>query len=153
MAYQVSGMDLPAAEFNPEEWSEVLYARTRSPRQQSKETERTQSSKAVSADGTQARKTASAPIVPSEVDGTAAARLRIRPLPRLPVDDFKIVFRPSAGVNLAQYNDGELRAAALANSGLHSAVAEEDLMGTNLPKNIFTVATSCTDRVVNYAKI
>ncbi|KAH7960859.1 hypothetical protein HPB49_024031 [Dermacentor silvarum] len=153
MAYQVSGIDLPAAEFNAEEWSEVLYARTRSPRQQSKETERTQSSKAASADGTQARKTASAPSVPSEVDGTAAARLRIRPLPRLPVDDFKIVFRPSAGVNLAQYNDGELRAAVLANSGLHSAVAEEDLMCTNLPKNIFTVSTSCADRVANYAKI
>ncbi|KAH7977440.1 hypothetical protein HPB49_001592 [Dermacentor silvarum] len=144
MAYQVSGMDLPAAEFNAEEWSEVLYARTRSPRQQSKETERTQSSKAASADGTQARKTASAPSVPSEVDGTAAARLRIRPLPRLPVDDFKIVFRPSAGVNLAQYKDGD---------GLHSAVAEEDLMCTNLPKNIFTVSTSCADRVANYAKI
>ncbi|KAH7979737.1 hypothetical protein HPB49_010751 [Dermacentor silvarum] len=85
--------------------------------QQSKETERTQSSKAASADGTQARKTASAPSVPSEVDGTAAARLRIRPLPRLPVDDFKIGYHPTAGVNLAQYNDGELRAAVLANSG------------------------------------
>ncbi|KAH7933239.1 hypothetical protein HPB49_010680 [Dermacentor silvarum] len=146
-------MDLPDAEFNPEEWREVLYARTRSPRQQSMETERTQSSKAASADGTQAKKTASAPSVPSEVDGTAAARLRIRPLPRLPVDDFKIVFRPTAGVNLAQYNDEELRAAVLANSGLHSAVAEEDLMCTNLPKNIFTVSTSCADRVANYAKI
>lgn len=146
-------MDLPAAEFNQEEWSEVLYARTRSPRQQSKETERTQSSKAASADGTQARKTASAPSVSSEVDGTAAARLRIRPLPQFPVDDFKIVFCPSAGVNLAQYNDGELRAAVLANSGLHSAVAEEDLMCTNLPKNIFTMSTSCADRVANYAKI
>ncbi|KAH7949440.1 hypothetical protein HPB49_009862 [Dermacentor silvarum] len=138
-------MDLPAAEFNPEEWSEVFYARTRSPTQQSKETERTQSSKAVSADGTQARKTASAPTVPSEVDGTPAARLRIKPLPRLPVDDFKIVFRPTTGVNLAQYNDEELRAAVLANSGLHSALAEEDLMCTNLTKNIFTVPTSCAD--------
>ncbi|KAL1441324.1 hypothetical protein MTO96_008736 [Rhipicephalus appendiculatus] len=55
--------------------------------------------------------------------------------------------------NLAQYNDGELRAAVVANSGLHSAVAEEDLVCTNLPKNIFTVSTSCADRVANYAKI
>ncbi|KAH7937370.1 hypothetical protein HPB49_011121 [Dermacentor silvarum] len=153
MAYKVSGMDLHAAEFHPEEWSEVRYGRTRSPRQQSKETERTQSSKAASANGTQASKTASAPSVPSEVDGTAAARLRIRPLPRLPVDDFKIVFPPTAGVNLAQYNDGELQAAVLSNSGLHSAVTEEDLMCTNLLKNIFTVSTSCADRVANYAKI
>ncbi|KAL1429672.1 hypothetical protein MTO96_015884 [Rhipicephalus appendiculatus] len=66
---------------------------------------------------------------------------------------YTIVFRPSAGVNLAQYNDGELRAAVVANSGLHSAVAEEDLVCTNLPKNIFTVSTSCADRVANYAKI
>ncbi|KAL1466204.1 hypothetical protein MTO96_042890 [Rhipicephalus appendiculatus] len=153
MAYTVSGMDLPATEFNPEEWSVVLNARTRSPHQQSKETEGTQSPKAASADGTQASKTESAPSVPSKVDDTAVARLRLKRLPRLPVDDFKIVFRPSAGVNLAQYNDGELRAAVVANSGLHSAVAEEDLVCTNLPKNIFTVSTSCADRVANYAKI
>ncbi|KAL1479474.1 hypothetical protein MTO96_051813, partial [Rhipicephalus appendiculatus] len=153
MAYTVSGMDLPATEFNPEEWSVVLNARTRSPRQQSKETEGTQSTKAASADGTQASKTESAPSVPSKIDDTAVARLRLKRLPRLPVDDFKIVFRPSAGVNLAQYNNGELRAAVVANSGLHSAVAEEELVCTNLPKNIFTVSTSRADRVANYAKI
>ncbi|KAL1475509.1 hypothetical protein MTO96_037239 [Rhipicephalus appendiculatus] len=66
---------------------------------------------------------------------------------------YTIVFRPSAGVNLAQYNDGELRAAVVANSGLHSAVADEDLVCTNLPKNIFTVSTACADRVANYARI
>ncbi|KAH7982881.1 hypothetical protein HPB52_007916 [Rhipicephalus sanguineus] len=153
MAYKVSGMDLPATEFNPEEWSVVLNAPTRSPRQQSKETEGTQSSSAASADGTQASKTELAPSVPSTLDDTAVTRLRSKRLPRLPVDDFKIVFRPSAGVNLAQYNDGELRAAVVANSGLHSAVAEEDLVCTNLSKNIFTVSTSCADRVANYAKI
>ncbi|KAH8035418.1 hypothetical protein HPB51_005142 [Rhipicephalus microplus] len=74
-------------------------------------------------------------------------------MPRLPVDDFKIVFRPSVGVDLAQYNDGELRATAVANSGLRFVAADEDLVCTNLAKNIFTVSTSCTDRVANYAKI
>ncbi|KAH7977135.1 hypothetical protein HPB51_027006 [Rhipicephalus microplus] len=79
--------------------------------------------------------------------------LRLKRLPRLPVDDFKIVFRLSAGVDLAQYNDVELRAAVVAKSGLHTVVADEDLVCTNLAKNIFTVSTSCADRVANYAKI
>ncbi|KAH8030143.1 hypothetical protein HPB51_006575 [Rhipicephalus microplus] len=149
----VSGTDLPATEFNPEEWSVVLNARQCSPRQQSKETEGTQSSKAASAAETPARKTESPPSVFSKLDHTAVARPRLKRLPRLPVDDFKIVFRPSAGVDLAQYNDGELRAAVVANSGLHSVVADEDLVCTNLAKNIFTVFTSCADRVANYAKI
>ncbi|KAH8036594.1 hypothetical protein HPB51_002132 [Rhipicephalus microplus] len=149
----VSGTDLPATEFNPEEWSVVLNARQRSPRQQSKETEGTQSSKAASAAETPARKTESPPSVSSKLDSTAVARPRLKRLPRLPVDDFKIVFRPSAGVDLAQYNDVELRAAVVAKSGLHSVVADEDLVCTNLAKNIFTVSTSCADRVANYAKI
>ncbi|KAH8025648.1 hypothetical protein HPB51_010732 [Rhipicephalus microplus] len=149
----VSGTDLPATEFNPEEWSVVLNARQRSPRQQSKETEGTRSSKAASAAETPARKTESPPSVSSKLDNTAVARPRLKRLPRLPVDDFKIVFRPSAGVDLAQYNDVELRAAVVAKSGLHSVVADEDLVCTNLAKNIFTVSTSCADRVANYAKI
>ncbi|KAH8022827.1 hypothetical protein HPB51_005987 [Rhipicephalus microplus] len=149
----VSGTDLPATEFNPEEWSVVLNSRQRSPRQQSKETEGTQSSKAASAAETPARKTESPPSVSSKLDNTAVARPRLKRLPRLPVDDFKIVFRPRAGVDLAQYNDVELRAAVVAKSGLHSVVADEDLVCTNLAKNIFTVSTSCTHRVANYAKI
>ncbi|KAH8022031.1 hypothetical protein HPB51_021471 [Rhipicephalus microplus] len=153
MAYKVSGTDLPATEFNPEEWSVVLNARQRSPRQQSKETEGTQSSKAASAAETPARKTESPPSVSSKLDDTAVARPRLKRLPRFPVDEFKMVLRPSAGVDLAQCNDGELRAAVVANSGLHSVVADEDLVCTNLAKNIFTVSTSCADRVANYAKI
>ncbi|KAH8040561.1 hypothetical protein HPB51_011389 [Rhipicephalus microplus] len=88
-----------------------------------------------------------------KLDDTAVARPRLKRLPWLPVDDFKVVFCPSAGVDLAQYNDGELRAAVVAKSGLHSVVADEDLVCTNLAKNIFTVSTSCADRVANYAKI
>lgn len=153
MEYQVSGVDLPAAEFNPEEWSEVLNARKTSHRQQPKESEGTQSSNAAPADETQVRKPVTAPGVPSQLDGTAAARLRMRTVPRLPLDDFKIVFRPTAGVNLAKFNDGELRAAVVANSGLHPSVAAEDIMCTNLSKNIFTVSTSSAERVSNYAKI
>ncbi|KAH8025886.1 hypothetical protein HPB51_013591 [Rhipicephalus microplus] len=95
----------------------------------------------------------SPPSVSSKLDNTALARARLKRLPQLPIDDFKIVFRPSAGVDLAQYNDVELRAAVVANSGLHSVVADEDLVCTNLAKNIFTVSTSCADRVANYAKI
>ncbi|KAH8009866.1 hypothetical protein HPB51_020658 [Rhipicephalus microplus] len=140
-------------EFHPEEWSVVLNARQRSPRQQSKETEGTQSSKAAPAAETPARKTESPPSVSSKLDSTAVARPRLKRLPRLPVDDFKIVFRPSAGVDLAQYNDVELRAAVVAKSGLHSVAADEDLVCTNLAKNIFTVSTSCVDRVANNAKI
>ncbi|KAH7955862.1 hypothetical protein HPB52_004562 [Rhipicephalus sanguineus] len=81
----------------------------------------TQSNNAASADGTQASKTESTPSVPSTLGDTAVMRLRSKRLPQLPVDDFKIVFRLSAGVNLAQYNDGELRTAVVANSGLHPA--------------------------------
>ncbi|KAL1481349.1 hypothetical protein MTO96_034533 [Rhipicephalus appendiculatus] len=153
MAYMVSGMDLPATEFNPEEWSVVLNARTRSPRQQSKETEGTQSTKAPSADGTQASKTESAPSVPSNLDDTAVARLRLKRLPRLPVDDFKIVFRPSAGVNLDPVQRWRVTGGCSRQQRTASAVAEEDLVCTNLPKNIFTVSASCADRVANYAKI
>ncbi|KAH6929047.1 hypothetical protein HPB50_022522 [Hyalomma asiaticum] len=153
MEYQVGGVDLPAAEFNPEEWSEVLNARKTSHRQQPKESEGTQSSNAASADETQVRKPVSAPGVHSQLDDTAAARLRVRTVPRLPLDDFKIVFRPTAGVNLAKFNDGELRAAVVANSGLQPSVAAEDIMCTNLPKNVFTVSTSCAERVSNYVKI
>ncbi|KAH7952091.1 hypothetical protein HPB52_018305 [Rhipicephalus sanguineus] len=153
MSYKVSGTALPATEFNPEEWSIVLNARTRLPRQQSKETEGTQSGKAASADGTQASKTKSVPSIPSTLDDTAVACLRLKGLPGLPVDDFKIVFRPSAGISLAQYNDGELWAVLVANSGLHSAAAENNVVCTNLPKTIFTVSTSCAGRVANYAKI
>ncbi|KAH8026671.1 hypothetical protein HPB51_023911 [Rhipicephalus microplus] len=149
----VSGTNLPATEFNPEEWSVVLNARQRSPRQQSKETEGTQSSKAASAAETPARKTESPPSVSSKLDHTAVVCPRLTRLPRLPVDDFKIVFRPSAGVDLAQYNNRELRATVITNSGLHSVVADEDLVCTNLAKNIFTMSTSCADRVANYAKI
>ncbi|KAH8026823.1 hypothetical protein HPB51_025200 [Rhipicephalus microplus] len=149
----VNGTDLTATEFNPEEWSVVLNAPQRSPRQQSKETEGTQPSKAASAAETPARKTKSPPSVSSKLDNTAVARPRLKRLPRLPVDVFKIGFRPSAGVDLAQYNDVELRAAVVAKSGLHSVVADEDLVCTNLAKNIFTVSTSCADRVANYAKI
>ncbi|KAH8039745.1 hypothetical protein HPB51_008675 [Rhipicephalus microplus] len=152
MAYMGSGTDLRAKEFNPEEWSVVLNARQHSPRQQSKETEGTQSSKAASVAETPERKTESPPSVSSKLDSTAMARPRLKRLPRLPVDDFKIVFLPSAGVDLAQYNDVELRAAVVAKSGLHSVAADENLVCTNLAKNIFTVSTSCTDRVANYAK-
>ncbi|KAH7987128.1 hypothetical protein HPB51_026546 [Rhipicephalus microplus] len=95
----------------------------------------------------------SPPSVSSKLDSTAVARPRLKRLPRLPVDDFKIVFRPSAGVDLAQYNGVELRAAVVAKSGLHSVVADEDIVCTNLAKNIFTVSTSCADRVANYAKV
>ncbi|KAH6948668.1 hypothetical protein HPB50_025744 [Hyalomma asiaticum] len=102
MEYQVSGVDLPAAEFNPEEWSEIPNAR-----KTSQESEGTQSSNAVSADETQVRKPVTAPGVPSQLDDTTAALLRMRTVPRLPLDDFKIVFRPTAGVNLAKFNDGE----------------------------------------------
>ncbi|KAH8042581.1 hypothetical protein HPB51_024802 [Rhipicephalus microplus] len=119
----------------------------------SKETEGTQSSKAASAAETPARKTESPPSVSSKLDNTAVARPHFKRLPRLPVDDFKIVLRASAGVDLAQYNDVELRAAVVAKSELHSVVADEDLVCTNLAKNIFTVSTSCADRVANYAKI
>ncbi|KAH8042058.1 hypothetical protein HPB51_020232 [Rhipicephalus microplus] len=149
----VSGTNLPATEFNPDEWSVVLNARQCSPRQQSKETEGTQSSKAASAAETPARKTESPPSVSSKLDNTAVARPRLKQLPRLPVDDFKIVFRPSVGVDVAQYNDVELRVAVVAKSGLHSVVADEDLVCTNLAKNIFTMSTSCADRGANYAKI
>ncbi|KAH8027151.1 hypothetical protein HPB51_003520 [Rhipicephalus microplus] len=120
---------------------------------QLKEIERTQSSKAASAAETPARKAESPPSVSSKLDHTAVVRPRLKRQPRLPVDHFKIVFRPSAGVDLAQYNDGELRAAVVANSGLHSVVADKDLVCTNLAKNIFTVSTSCADQVSNYAKI
>ncbi|KAH6939502.1 hypothetical protein HPB50_018642 [Hyalomma asiaticum] len=65
---------------------------------------------------------------------------------------FKIVFPPIAGVNLAKFNDAELRAAVVANSGLQPSVAAEDIMCTNLPKNIFTVSTSCAERVSNYVR-
>ncbi|KAH8022324.1 hypothetical protein HPB51_023377 [Rhipicephalus microplus] len=95
----------------------------------------------------------SAPSVSSKLDDTAVARRRLKRLPWFPVDDFRIVFRPSAGVDLAPHNDGELRAAVVSNSRLHSVVADEDLVFTNLAKNIFTMSTSCTDQVAKYAKI
>lgn len=154
MECTVTGTELHPTAFNPDEWKEVLDARKKHHKQKSKTDALSRAENASVAVEPQLVRQDSVQ-TPAEKLGTtaSAARLRRGPIPQLPTDDFKVVYRPNAGVNMAAFTERELRAALLESSGLVESCTQGDLTRTNLVKNVFTMSTACHERVAKYAQI
>ncbi|KAH7944216.1 hypothetical protein HPB52_017420 [Rhipicephalus sanguineus] len=154
MECTVTGTELHPTAFNPDEWKEVLDARKKHHKQKSKTDALSRAENASVAVEQQLVRQDSVQ-TPAEKLGTtaSAARLRRGPIPQLPTDDFKVVYRPNAGVNMAAFTERELGAALLESSGLVESCTQGDLTRTNLVKNVFTMSTACHERVAKYAQI
>ncbi|KAH7943474.1 hypothetical protein HPB52_008881 [Rhipicephalus sanguineus] len=154
MECTVTGTELHPTAFNPDEWKEVLDARKKHHKQKSKTDALSRAENASVAVEPQLVRQDSVQ-TPAEKLGTtaSAARHRRGPIPQLPTDDFKVVYNPNAGVNMAAFTERELRAALLESSGLVESCTQGDLTRTNLVKNVFTMSTACHERVAKYAQI
>ncbi|KAL1440472.1 hypothetical protein MTO96_009406 [Rhipicephalus appendiculatus] len=154
MECTVTGTELHPTAFNPGEWKEVLDARKKHHTQKSKTDALSRAEDASVAVQSQLVHQDS-DRTPAEKIGTTASALRFRRglMPQLPRDDFKVVYRPNAGVDMAAFTERELRAALLESSGLVESSTQGDLTRSNLVKNVFTMSTACQERVVKYAQI
>ncbi|KAH6929745.1 hypothetical protein HPB50_005517 [Hyalomma asiaticum] len=150
----VAGTNLPLTAFNADEWKEVLDARKQHHELKSKTEELSRAGIAsVAIESQEVRPDAVKTPAQGMVHASAAERLRPGPIPRLPLDDYKVIYRPNAGVSMAAFTERELRAALLDSSGLTESNTQGDLTRTNLLKNVFTMSTACQERVVKYAQI
>ncbi|KAH6929866.1 hypothetical protein HPB50_006429 [Hyalomma asiaticum] len=150
----VTGTNLPLTAFNADEWKEVLDARKQHHELKSKTEELSRAGIAsVAIESQEVRPDAVKTPAQRMVNASAAERLRRGPIPRLPIDDYKVIYRPNAGVSMAAFTERELRAALLDSSGLTESNTQGDLTRTNLLKNVFTMSTACQERVIKYAQI
>lgn len=140
----VTGTNLPLTAFNADEWKEVLDARKQHHELKSKTEEFSQAGIAsVAIKSQEVRPDAVKTPAQRMVNASAAERLRRGPIPRLPIDDYKVIYRPNAGVSMAAFTERELWAALLESSGLTESNTQGDLTRTNLLKNVFTMSTAC----------
>ncbi|KAH6937969.1 hypothetical protein HPB50_005786 [Hyalomma asiaticum] len=115
----VAGTYLPLTTFNADEWKEALDARKQPLELKSKTEALSRAGIAsVAIESQVLRPDAVKTPAQRMVHASAAERLRRGPIPRLPIDDYTVIYRPNAGVSIAAFAERELRAALLDSSGL-----------------------------------
>lgn len=135
MEYAVVGTNASTVEFDTTDWKTIVSYRNKNPKAESLTAQKPNK---------QTEKPQAQPLPPLHPK---------KRLPRLPEEDYKIIYRPTGGVDFTRYTEKSIRHAIATASGITATEADKDQSRTNSAKNVFTISTPVQANALRYVTV